>query len=206
MIRTLIFDLGGVLLNLDYERTANAFRQLGLQHFDDIYTQKQQLGLFDAFDKGMLSPQAFREALRQHFPSPVSDAEIDTAWNAMLLDLPIERLDLLIELRQHYQLLLLSNTNEIHVTAFSAYLQQAHGFSDFSSHFDKWYYSCRMGMRKPDAEIFQRVLTENNLAAADTLFIDDSIQHVEGAMQVGIKSIWLEKGRTIHDLKREGVF
>jgi putative hydrolase of the HAD superfamily len=164
------------------------------------------LGLFDAFDKGILSPNEFRKALRQHLPSPVSDAEIDAAWNTMLLDLPTERLDLLAELRQQYQLLLLSNTNEIHVTAFSAYLQQAHGFSDFSSHFDKWYYSCRMGMRKPDAVIFQHVLTENKLVAAETLFIDDSLQHVEGAVQVGIESIWLEKGRTIHDLKREGAF
>lgn len=181
-----IFDLGGVLLNLDTAATGNAFRALGMTGFDAHYTQAKQSGLFDAFDKGEISPQEFRNTLKKHLPPGTSDEAIDKAWNAMLLDLPVERLQLLEQLRGKYRLFLLSNTNEIHVTAFSAYLQRTFGFSDFSGYFERWYYSCRIGKRKPDAEAFLHVLEENGLIAEETIFIDDSPQHVEGARKLGI--------------------
>lgn len=193
MIRNIIFDLGGVLINLDMEATAKAFRALGMTDFDAHYSQAKQSGLFDAFDKGQITPQEFREGMKPFLPAGTTDAQIDAAWNAMLLDLPGERLALLRELRKKYRLFLLSNTNEIHVTAFSASLQQAHeGFTDFSDYFDRWYYSCRIGKRKPDAEAFLHVLEENDLLAEETLFIDDSKQHVEGALQTGIRAALLD--------------
>ena len=109
----------------------------------------------------------------------------------MLLAIPEERLTFIKALAKKYRLFLLSNTNEIHVTAFSAYMQNTFGFSDFSGHFEKAYYSCRIGKRKPDAEAFLHVLEENNLRAEETLFIDDSKQHVEGAAKDGIHARWL---------------
>ncbi|MCU0432219.1 MAG: HAD family phosphatase [Bacteroidia bacterium] len=206
MIRNLIFDLGGVILNLDFQATADAFRALGMTNFDELYTQAKQTGIFDEFDKGHISPAQFRTELRKHLPPHTSDQAIDHAWNAMLLNLPPERLELLRELRGKYKLYLLSNTNEIHVEAFSAYLQHTFGFADFTGYFDQWYYSCRMGMRKPDEEIFLKVLNDHRLNASETIFIDDSKQHVEGAARTGIHAIWLEPGQTVFSLREQGVY
>ncbi|HEU4717313.1 MAG TPA: HAD family phosphatase [Bacteroidia bacterium] len=206
MLRNIIFDLGGVIINLDPAATEQAFVRLGMTDFSSQYSTAKQSGLFDDFDKGKISPEAFRTELKKYFPAPVTGRAIDEAWNAMLLDVPPERLELLAHLGKRYRLFLLSNTNEIHVAAFSAYLQREYGFSDFSGFFEKWYYSCRMGMRKPDREIFLRVLDENKLDPAETLFIDDSMQHVKGAAETGISSLWLAPGKTILDLVREKVF
>jgi glucose-1-phosphatase len=203
-----IFDLGGVLLNLDTEATGHAFRALGMTDFDAHYTQAKQSGLFDAFDKGEISPQEFRDALKKHLPPGTSDEAVDNAWNAMLLDLPGERLKLLEQLRGKYRLFLLSNTNEIHITAFSEYLNRSLGFSDFSGYFERWYYSCRIGKRKPDADAFLHVLEENGLKAEETIFIDDSPQHVEGAKKLGIRAELLrvnEGEELIEFWKRSGL-
>lgn len=200
MVRNIIFDLGGVLLNLDMERTAKSFRELGMLDFDAHYSQAKQSGLFNDFDCGRISSEAFREALKRHLPASTSDAQIDSALNAMLLDLPQERMDLLQLLSKKYRLFLLSNTNEIHVKSFSAYLKKTIGREDFSDYFEKWYYSCRIGKRKPDAEIFEFVLKENHLVAAETIFIDDSIQHVEGAARCGLNALLLDKTGDVKSL------
>lgn len=199
MIRNIIFDLGGVLLNLDMKKTRDAFIELGMPDFDEHFTQAKQSGMFDLFDCGKISPGEFRAELKKYLPE-ASDEKIDRAWNAMLQDLPPERLELLKLLSQKYRLFLLSNTNEIHVAAFSAYLERTFGFSDFADYFEQWYYSCRIGKRKPGAEIFEFVLAENKLLPEETLFIDDSPQHVEGAIRTGIKGILLEQGKTINTL------
>jgi HAD superfamily hydrolase (TIGR01509 family) len=206
MIKNIIFDLGGVLLNLEMEKTRNAFISLGMENFDQHFTQAKQAGAFDLFDCGKISPDEFRRELKKHLPQNTSDESIDHAWNAMLKDLPAERLKLLRNLSKKYRLFLLSNTNEIHITAFSTYLKKTFGFSDFSDYFENHYYSCRIGMRKPNADIFEFVLRENNLNAAETVFIDDSIQHVKGAEKVGITGLFLSPQKTILDLFPEGEF
>lgn len=192
-IKNIVFDLGGVIINLDMLATHNAFIALGVADFDSIYSQANQSGIFDGFDKGKISPEEFRNELRKHIPRDVSDPEIDAAWDAMLLDVPKEKLDLLTQLGKKYRLFLLSNTNVIHVKNFSAALQRVYGTPDFSPYFEKWYYSCNIGMRKPDAEIFEFVLNDNNLKAEETLFIDDSIQHIRGAGKLGIQTLFLDK-------------
>ena len=200
MIRNIIFDLGGVIINLDMQATAQAFRRLGMTDFDLHYTQAKQSGLFDAFDKGEISPQEFRNGLKPHLPASVTDAQINEAWNAMLLDIPQKRLADLAELKKDYRLFLFSNTNEIHVDAFSAYMHREFGFSDFSSYFENWYYSCRIGKRKPDTAAFEYVLTENNLIAPETIFIDDSHQHILGARTAGIRAELLLPGTEFSEL------
>lgn len=194
MIRNIIFDLGGVLLNLDMERTSRAFRELGMKDFDLRFSQARQSGLFDDFDCGRISPQEFRNNLKQHLPDSITDEQIDDAWNAMLLDLPLKRMENLKKLGKNYRLFLLSNTNEIHIRSFSNELREKIGKEDFSDYFEKWYYSCRIGKRKPDAEIFEFVLKDNGLLPAETIFIDDSLQHVKGAQECGIQSLLLHKG------------
>lgn len=195
--KNIVFDLGGVILNLDLQRTSDAFRQLGFENFDNVYGQLRQSDVFDRFDKGHISENEFRNALAAHLPEHVTHRDIDNAWNAMLLDLPEERIRFLETIKNSHRIFLLSNTNEIHVRAFSAYLERTFGFGDFNHLFEKAYYSCRIGMRKPDREIFDFVLAENNLLPDETLFIDDSPQHVEGARMAGINGCWLQSGRSI---------
>lgn len=158
MIKNIIFDLGGVLLNLDIRKTQNAFIELGMVEFKAHYTHAKQSGLFDLFDCGKITANEFRAELKKHLPLSVTDKQIDFAWNAMLLDLPLIRLELLQNLSKKYRLFLLSNTNEIHVHAFSSYLKKITGKSNFSSYFENWYYSCNIGMRKPNADIFEYAL------------------------------------------------
>jgi FMN phosphatase YigB (HAD superfamily) len=198
--KNIILDLGGVIINLDYQRTASAFREMGAGDFETIYSQKKQMQLFDDFEKGILPESAFRNAIRSHLSKPVADPDIDAAWNAMLLDVPLHRLELLRSLKQQYRIFLLSNTNVIHVNSFSAMLEQTYGSNTFEKIFERIYYSCFLKMRKPDAAIFQLVLEENKLEKDATLFIDDSLQHVQGAMKAGITSQLLEKGMELKDL------
>ena len=185
-IKNIIFDLGGVILNIDYRLTIDAFKNLGLSNFEEMFTQAQQVGLFDQLDKGLVTPAQFREGLRQISGVALSDKQIDDAWNAMLLDFPTKRLEVLMSVKNHYKTFLLSNTNAIHIEEYNKILQQTFGVGNLSVFFDKEYYSHIINMRKPDAETFEIILKENNLNASETLFIDDTQQHVEGAKKLGI--------------------
>ncbi len=198
----IIFDLGGVVLNLDYSRTISAFQQLGISEFESSYSQLVQTGLFDDYERGEMTSNDFREGIRKAFRVDVSDAQIDDAWNAMLLNLPKERLELLRKLSETKRIVLLSNTNEIHIRKFNQTLKLEHGLNDLSGHFQKLYYSYEVGMRKPEERIFQHVLDEQGFNPAETLFIDDSPQHIEGARKVGLNvyHLQVEKGETILDL------
>ncbi len=190
--KNIIFDLGGVILNIDYELTARSFASLNLKNFDSLFSQAKQTQLFDRYEKGRISSDEFRIELRTYCGNEISDDELDRCWNALLLDLPGERLELLKKLRSTHRCFLLSNTNEIHMMAIHAYLHDTFGISDLSAYFEKVYLSFEINMRKPDAEIFEFVLKENNLDPAETIFIDDSAQHVESAIKLGITGYLLD--------------
>ena len=160
----------------------------------------QQSPIFDLYDKGLLSELDFFTQLKDHLKERVTDTQMIFAWNAMLLDFPPHRLQLLNELKSKYRLFLLSNTNETHVTQLETDLYKAHGYKNLEPFFEKVYYSCRVGMRKPDTEIFELVLNQNKLKADETIFIDDSPQHIEGAIKVGIQSYLLPKDKDVKDL------
>lgn len=199
--KNIIFDLGGVVLNIDYWLAVEAFKQLGLEGFDSFFSQAQQKQLFDLYEKGHISSPELRAELKTYCKQGVDDTAIDAAWNAMLLDLPKERLDKLTFFKKTHRTFLLSNTNEIHIDTFNVYLQKTFQIPDLSGYFEKLYLSYKVGMRKPDAEIFELVLSENNLNPSETLFIDDSIQHIESANKLGIQTYWLDvKKESIIDL------
>lgn len=202
--KAIIFDLGGVIINLDYHRTANAFIDLGLKNFNEIYSKAQQSHLFDDFEKGIMPATEFRSELRRYLPHAISDEQIDAAWNAMLLDIPPARLEFLKQVGKKYRIFLLSNTNFIHVRAFTKMAEVVYGKKGLESCFEKHYYSCDMGMRKPDAEIFERVLADNKLIREETLFIDDSVQHIAGAGLVGLTAelLQVEKGEKVEEKYR----
>lgn len=192
MINNIIFDLGGVILNINYELTAMAFKQLGITNFDKLYSQAQQNHLFDHLEKGIISNHDFRSELRKVANLEISDEEIDTAWNAMLLDLPKERIDILNAAKKNYRTFLLSNTNDIHYKAYEKDLYQSHGIKSLASLFEKQYLSHQIHFRKPDAEAFEFVLKDAHIKADETLFIDDSIQHINGAKKLGIHTFFME--------------
>lgn len=194
-IKNIIFDLGGVIINLDMDRTIRAFESFGIQNFRNTYNQLAQTPLFDLFDKGLISENDFFSDIKSQFNLRQSTNELKDAWNAMLLNFPQHRLQQLQEYKKHYRTFLLSNTNETHIAEFEKTLLQQHKINNLSAFFKKDYYSCRVGMRKPDAEIFEFVLNENNLIPEETLFIDDTIHHTEGAKKLNIFSVLLPKGK-----------
>lgn len=198
-IRHIIFDLGGVLLNIDYNLTEQAFIDLGLQNFPEMYSQLKQTNLFDDFETGAINKDSFVASLKEKLGGDTKPEDIINAWNAMLLDFPKKRLQLLEQLRGHYDLILLSNTNEIHEAGFNKILESACGYNNIGLFFDKVYLSHKAGMRKPNTDIFEKIINDNELSREHTLFIDDSPQHIEGAKKAGIKTIWLKKGMTIED-------
>jgi glucose-1-phosphatase len=191
-IKNIIFDLGGVLLNIDYKASINAFRNLGVKDFESFFTQAAQVHLFDHLDKGEISATEFRNALRDLSGIAMADEDIDKAWNAMLLDMPPSRIKLIEGVRNKYNIYLLSNTNEIHYPAYMDYMQKVYGFSSLEQLFHKQYLSHEIGMRKPDKDPFQLIIDENNLDLDATLFIDDTLGHVQGAVKAGLHAIWLD--------------
>lgn len=192
-VSTILFDLGGVILNLDYNRTIEAFKTMGENNFEKMYSQAQQNNTFDYFETGKISPNEFRSYLKEFLGSETTDQEINDAWNAMLLDLPKERLDFLEELKKKYRILLFSNTNAIHLKKFREIIFEEHGdFDLLEKTFHKTYYSHEIGLRKPHGEAFEYILKEQNLSPEEVVFIDDSIQHVEGAKSIGINAYLLK--------------
>jgi glucose-1-phosphatase len=189
-ITTVIFDLGGVLFDIDYKHTQKAFQLLGsTTDFHAVYSQQKQAGIFDEFEKGNISPAQFREGLRKWLPETVTDKQIDSAWNALLIGFPADKVNLLNKLKKKFNLYLLSNTNEIHLPEVLNMIDAAHTPGTMGKLFIKEYYSCRMGLRKPDKVIYEKVIIENNLNPSTTLFIDDLIQNIEGSALTGLQTL-----------------
>ncbi|MFT5600591.1 MAG: FMN phosphatase YigB (HAD superfamily) [Flavobacteriales bacterium] len=197
-VKNIIFDLGGVILNIDYQLTSIAFFNAGFQGFDTFYSQAKQSSLFDDFETGEISSEEFCAEIRRI--SGLSNEKIIECWNSMLLDLPIHRIDFLKSLKGRYRLFLLSNTNEIHLNSLRESIVEKYGSDILSDIFEVVYYSHELGLRKPNAGCFNAVLEANGLLAQKTLFIDDSIQHVNGAATAGVRSVLLQSNQDITSL------
>ena len=190
--KNIIFDLGGVILTIDYKRTIEAFRNLGISNAEDLYSKAAQSSLFDTLEKGLLSENNFFTAIRLLSDKPISNNQIKEAWNAILIGLPEENILVLEKLKNNHRLFLLSNTNSIHETAYKEMIVKQYGSFIFDGLFEKMYLSHHIHMRKPEPEIFEYVLSDSNIDINETCFIDDSPQHVEGARGVGIRSYLLK--------------
>jgi FMN phosphatase YigB (HAD superfamily) len=199
-IKNIIFDFGGVIINIDYHLTIKEFQKLGIPDFELFFTQHHQEPWFDLLDKGGISGEQFVAEIKKYLPPSVSNDRIISAWNAMLLDFPSSHIELLNKLKTQYRIFLLSNTNEIHLEYYFGKLKEWYGINDMSPFFEKEYYSHIIGKRKPDTEIFEIVLSENGLKPDETLFIDDNIQNTESAVKCGIRSFFLQKPVTILDV------
>lgn len=199
ILKNIIFDLGGVLLDLDMERCFNAFEQAGLTDVRRWLTGTNELGFFSDYECGRISTEAFRRQLRSRLAATVTDEETDRIWNSMLVSIPQEKQALLEELTRHYRLFLLSNTNELHWQHCTEHVFRANG-KDVLSCFDQTFLSFRMGMAKPDVEIFSTVVREAGLEASETLFIDDAPANCTAAGQAGLHALHYRPGTGLRQL------
>ncbi|WP_375419271.1 HAD family hydrolase [uncultured Hymenobacter sp.] len=199
MLPHLLFDFGGVIINIDYQRTVEAVRRLSRAGRGAEFNQASQAELFDLLETGHISPAEFRAGLRQHYDLDATDEELDAAWHAMLLDVPAERLALLAELRKRgHQTALLSNTNVLHIEEINRRLAAEYGLKNgIADCLDRVFYSQEIGLRKPGEAIFRHALQEMNWRAEDVLFIEDSPQHVATAHRLGLRVLHLAPPLTL---------
>ena len=197
-IKAIIFDLGGVILNINYQNTIDAFKKLGVKNPESFYSKKKQINLFNKFEIGKINIKEFLLEL-QKATYNASVKEVKHAWNSMLLDLPENRVNLLTKINESYSIFLLSNTNAIHISEFKKTLGE-NEYVKFYNLFKKVYFSHKIGLRKPHVEAFKLILDENKLPAHKVLFIDDSLQHIQGAKKIGIKTHHLKDNDEIATL------
>lgn len=203
-IKNIIFDLGGVFLDVDYQKTKQAFVDLGIINFDDFYQQSFSNPLFARLEKGLISPETFYENFRETTSTQLTNQQIQTAWNAMLGSFRRSSVAILPILKRRYQIYMLSNTNAIHYKAFSEIHQQEFGNTHFDDHFHKAYYSHLYHERKPDKTAYEIILAENELQKEATLFVDDTMNNIVGAQEVGMQVLFVEKNQLV-ELALKGV-
>ncbi len=201
-IRNIIFDLGGVLLNIDPKRTINAFGKLGMEQLVGDKGLSYDHEIFYQMEQGKITSDEFRQGVLELLPTQVSFQEIDDAWTAMLLDFPPIRVKLLKNLRKDFKIYLFSNTNAIHVEKFHSDFRNQHGF-EVSTLFNKDFYSNEIGYRKPSAEAYQEIIRLSGINPAESLFIDDSLLNVESAIASGLKGFWLEPRQKVEEIFQE---
>jgi len=199
-IKNIIFDLGGVILDIDFKKTEKAFVELGVTNFNELFGLGRAASFFRDHEAGKITDNEFLASLQKLASHSLEAEVVQKAWNALLINFPPARIEFLKNIKSKYRLFLLSNTNAIHLAAFQKMYMDAFNNGSLDDLFEKVYYSHQIGFRKPDKEIYQLVLEENDLNPGETLFIDDALVNVEAAKALGIKSIHLLAGTTILDL------
>jgi putative hydrolase of the HAD superfamily len=192
-ISTLIFDFGGVLINLDMQKCINSFNLLGATEVTRHLGQYGQSGFFLRFERGEISIPEFRNHIRQLSTGNPSDTEIDSAWMDFLLDIPASKINILKELRKRFRIVMLSNTNKLHIEAGAREAFAVHGTS-MQELFDYCYLSYEIGMNKPDRDIFEYLLKQENVRPENCLFLDDGPKNIQTASELGIQTRLIEPG------------
>lgn len=188
-IKNIIFDYGNVIFRIDFQRAQQSFIDLGINNVDDFFSHKGHHPLFNEFEKGDITPAEFRDGIRRiaHHPT-LTDTQIDQAWNSLLIGVPEGNHEVLLKAKSQYRTFLLSNNNEIHYGWIMDYLKREFKLESNAIFFEKDYYSHLMRMRKPNRDIFEYVLAQHDLKVEETLFIDDSPQHLKTAADLGLQT------------------
>lgn len=198
-IKNIIFDLGGVLLNINPQKTIEAFGALGMEQLIGDKGLTYDHEIFYLMEQGKVTPDEFRQGVRKLLPLPVSDQQIDAAWTAMLLDFPQIRVELLQKLSKNFNIYLFSNTNAIHVEKYFDIFRRQHGF-EVTTLFTKTFHSNEIGYRKPSVESFEEITRLAGILPQESLFIDDAAANIEGAIESGMKGLWLQPGKTVEEI------
>lgn len=202
-IKNIIFDFGGVILDIDYSATCKAFEDLGMKDAASQFSKHQQSPLFKNYETGAISSRKFIEEVQQLLGSGVGPDDIVEAWCAMLHTIPAHRMEALEELSREHNLFLLSNTNHLHKMRFMETIDEQYGRERFLNLFSGVYMSHEIGMRKPHKEVFDRIVLENGVRRRETIFIDDTEEHTIAAAKAGLKTHWLHNGEDVADICAE---
>lgn len=190
-IKNIIFDFGGVFFDIDFSLTYNAFAQLSSKSFESVFPGGFNDELLLGLETGRVSPDEFRQNLRSRLAVDATDDTLDSAWNALLLGFPEHRIRMAGKVSEQYRIFLLSNTNLIHYQKYNGDFKKNYGHN-FDDLFVKAFWSHELGLRKPDKECYQAVLSLTGLKASETVFIDDTRINVDGALANGIHGIHLQ--------------
>ncbi len=198
-IKNIIFDLGDVIINIDVPRASQAFAELSQKPFEEVQRLIQHNDVFKKFETGQLFAPDFRNYIREILSQPHwTDAQIDQAWNSLLLDIPSQRIDKIQELAQKgYRLFLLSNTSSIHIEEVNRILHRTTGIAQLGDLFEKLYLSFEMGVMKPHRDIYHGVLQDARILPQESLFLDDNADNIRAASEVGIQTIHVQKPTSI---------
>ena len=188
-IKNIIFDLGNVIINIDFDLTYKAFENLTEKNLKQVYQEFDNQQIWEKYELGELTNKAFIQLLRDALEINASDKKIIDAWNALLLDIPQKRIDKLRELNKNYRLFFLSNTSDLHILDVNRILKETTGVSDLKELVEVAYYSFEMKLRKPDTTIYDEVLKQSQLKASETLFLDDNLDNIIGANSIGLNTI-----------------
>jgi len=198
--KNILFDLGGVFLDINYQLTEKAFIDLGITDFDQRFNQQFSNTLFEDLETGKVDPEVFYNRFRKETGTGLTNEAIETAWNALLLDFSAERLEWLEEMGRKYPVYLYSNTNLIHYQCFMKNFEQKFEGKKFNNYFRKAYYSHELGLRKPYPSSYTRIMELENLNPTETLFIDDTLKNITGAKEAGLQTLWLQPGMALQEL------
>ena len=204
-IETIIFDFGGVVLDIDPQITIKEFQKLGFKEVAKTQSKEFIEDIIRKFERGIYTPEVFRKRLRAFLELDVSDQQLDDAWNALLYDIHAERIEILEQLKKNYKMLLLSNSNEIHYDLYVRDLQLRFGYREFDELFHKAYFSFDLHLSKPDPEVFEFIMYKHDLDPSKTLFIDDNEMNIEAASKLGLRTYLLIKPELIRDIIKDGV-
>ena len=203
-IRNIIFDFGGVIHDIRYENVGEAFARHGVNNLGSFYSKEFQTREMDLFEKGLLSADEYRDYIRRMTGMDFTDETIDEIVNAILVDVPKERVELLRRLRDRYKIFLFSNTNQINYDCFTARLQEKYHFDIFTECFEAAYFSFMMHCRKPSKDGFEQIINEQGIEPLETVFIDDILKNLDGAFDAGLRGFHLSKGSIIDLFDKDG--
>jgi FMN phosphatase YigB (HAD superfamily) len=200
-IKNILFDLGGVFLDINYQLTEKAFIDLGITDFDQRFNQQFSNTLFEDLETGKIDPETFYHRFRTETGTSLTNKAIETAWNALLLDFPAERLEWLQQVGEKYPVYLYSNTNLIHYQCFMKKFEETFAGKNFNDYFRTAYYSHELGLRKPYPASYTKIMELEKLNPAETLFIDDTLKNITGAKEAGLQTLWLQSGMVLQELE-----
>ena len=204
-IKNIIFDLGGVVLDIDENIVYNELEKMGI-NISELAHSKEFIDIMSKFDTGIYTAPTFRKKAKALLgQEKMTDQRFDAIWNAMILDIPRERIEAIEKVKKHYKIFLMSNSNVIHYDLYVRDLQLRFGYHEFDELFNKSYFSFAEHMEKPDPRFFELILDHEGLLPEETLFIDDTEANVKVAKKLGIHTYHIGRDELVRNLFENGV-
>ena len=204
-IKNIIFDLGGVVLDIDENIVYKELEKMGIRT-SELAHSKEFMDIMSKFDTGIYTAPTFRKKTKAILgQEKMTDQKFDSIWNSMLLDIPRERIAALEQIRKHYKIFLMSNSNEIHYDLYVRDLQLRFGYNEFDELFNKSYFSFAEHLEKPNPRFFELILDHEHLLPEETLFIDDTAANIRAAKALGLHTYHISRDELVRNLFVNGV-